>query len=350
METIDCLLLHNPEYFLYKAQEEGTGSLIDIRNEYYRRIKDAFYFLEDEVSRGRIQYYGVSSNTFVIPSNSSDFTSLERVLEVAYEVAGENHHCRVIQFPMNLIESNAMLEKNHGAKNVLELAAEKGIATLVNRPLNAISDDIMIRLSGFSVTDAKSAIDFHKQLGVLSELEEEWCQEIAAHVNAAPEGEDPFEVFKYSEDLESLNGYFKSYEHWNVVKTQRILPQLNQLLTVFDGYFSGEVDSLWWGWRERYYIALEAIFDEIKRQSLVASHEKSQGIAKTIIPLLPEEKRKESLSRQALWAVGSVPGVSCVLNGMRSSEYVRDAMETLSWPLFPSPKELLSAVRDSPRV
>ena len=61
LDKIDVYLLHNPEYFL-------TYSVIfdpeRREREYYRRIKDAFIFLESEVSKGRISYYGISSNTF----------------------------------------------------------------------------------------------------------------------------------------------------------------------------------------------------------------------------------------------------------------------------------------------
>ena len=61
LENIDVYLLHNPEYFLtYSIISEPERR----EREYYKRIKDAFIYLEEEVKRGRISYYGISSNTF----------------------------------------------------------------------------------------------------------------------------------------------------------------------------------------------------------------------------------------------------------------------------------------------
>jgi hypothetical protein len=48
-------------------------------------------------------------------------------------------------------------------------------------------------------------------------------------------------------------------------------------------------------------------------------------------PLLPEAKRKESLSRKALWVLASTPGVTCVLNGMRSPAYADDSLAVMGW-------------------
>ena len=49
-------------------------------------------------------------------------------------------------------------------------------------------------------------------------------------------------------------------------------------------------------------------------------------------PLLPEARREETLSRKALWVVASTPGVSVVLNGARTPQYVDDALGVLRFP------------------
>ena len=65
LETLDVLLLHNPEYFLADAAKRGQGPLATVRDEFYRRLEQAFRYLESEVERGRIGCYGVSSNTAI---------------------------------------------------------------------------------------------------------------------------------------------------------------------------------------------------------------------------------------------------------------------------------------------
>ena len=37
------------------------------------------------------------------------------------------------------------------------------------------------------------------------------------------------------------------------------------------------------------------------------------------------------MSRKALWVLASTPGVTCVLNGMRSPSYVDDSLAVMGW-------------------
>lgn len=146
LETVDCYLLHNPEYYLSWAQQEKIPKA-EARIEYLRRIHAAFLHLEGEVAAGRINYYGVSSNTFPRMEPHFEFTSLADIWDIAQSIS-PNHHFRVIQFPLNLFETAGVTEKNQpGEKNILEFAVDKGLGVLTNRPLNAIRDDRLIRLA-----------------------------------------------------------------------------------------------------------------------------------------------------------------------------------------------------------
>ncbi|MGZ8386130.1 MAG: hypothetical protein ACXWWI_09225, partial [Nitrospira sp.] len=60
-------------------------------------------------------------------------------------------------------------------------------------------------------------------------------------------------------------------------------------------------------------------------------HAQTERIARTIDPLLPTSHRTASLSQKMLWLLTSTPGVSCVLNGMRTSKYVADSLAILRW-------------------
>ena len=106
LETLDFCLLHNPEYYLQWAHKAGND-IDSARTEYYRRIKEAFAYLEEEVVRGRIRYYGISSNTFVAAADQSDFTCLETIWQIA-ESLDTGHHFRLIQLPLNLLEPGAI--------------------------------------------------------------------------------------------------------------------------------------------------------------------------------------------------------------------------------------------------
>ena len=149
VEKVDVYLLHNPEYYFTEAaKRQKIGSLEALRDQFYYRIRRAFSHLEGEVRRGRIGFYGVSSNTFVVPGRDPEATSLERMWMIAREVATE-HHFAVAQFPANLFESGAMLTRNSvtGNRTALEFAQEHDLAVLVNRPLNAFYRERLIRLA-----------------------------------------------------------------------------------------------------------------------------------------------------------------------------------------------------------
>jgi len=150
IETLDVCLLHNPEYFLSDAKARRRGDLKSARDEFYRRLREAFRFFEGQVAAGTIRWYGVSSNTAVSPAADPETTSLARMLAAAREAGGAAHHFRILQLPMNLFEAAALLERNTGPDNrqtALETASDVGIAVLVNRPLNAIVGNRMIRLA-----------------------------------------------------------------------------------------------------------------------------------------------------------------------------------------------------------
>ena len=107
LDALDGYLLHNPEYYLGWAHKDGFDRDIAVQ-EYYRRIDGAFRHLEREVQRGRIRFYGISSNTFPASVDDPEFTSLTRVWATAADI-GREHHFRVIQLPFNLLEPGAAI-------------------------------------------------------------------------------------------------------------------------------------------------------------------------------------------------------------------------------------------------
>jgi uncharacterized protein len=346
VETLDACLLHNPEYYLTDAHERSHGTLEKRRQEFDRRIRDAFVFLEAEVAAGRIAAYGVSSNTCVRPASDPEFTSLTRMLELAREAGGTGHHFRVLQLPMNLFEAGAALERNTGldlTRTVLEHAASEGVAVLVNRPLNAMVGEGMLRLA--DVEDPPAAADLDAQLAVLAGLEDEYRGEIASHLEASEGGVSPDQFFRWSADLKGASAHVQGIEHWDALESQRILPRLLQALQVLDQGLSGPLAESWQAWRARYLPELRAALGAIRHRAAVRSRARVNEVEEKLDPLLPEARRAETLSRKALWVVASTPGVSTVLNGARTPRYVDDALGVLRWPPLPDPIAVLERFR-----
>jgi aryl-alcohol dehydrogenase-like predicted oxidoreductase len=83
------------------------------------------------------------------------------MLAAAQEAGGPAHHFHVLQLPFNLFESGALVTRNNGPDNrqtVLEAASAAGIGVLVNRPLNAIVGNRVIRLVAIPLRYTADAI------------------------------------------------------------------------------------------------------------------------------------------------------------------------------------------------
>lgn len=157
VSRLDCFLLHNPEYY-YKddTTDANTAS-------YYDRIKKSFEFLEEQVHKGRIRYYGVSSNTFPLSCFNPDATNIAELLRIASEVSSHNHF-KFIQFPFNFFEKHA-LDGTPENLSLLEIAKQNSIISLSNRPLNSKVGSDVVR---FATYDELSELNADKDVLLLN--------------------------------------------------------------------------------------------------------------------------------------------------------------------------------------
>jgi uncharacterized protein YyaL (SSP411 family)/aryl-alcohol dehydrogenase-like predicted oxidoreductase len=330
LETLDFCLLHNPEYFLSNAAQSGQP-LEEARSEFYRRLEEAFRYLESEVAEGRLGGYGVSSNTAAAPAHDPAGTSIARMLVAAAAAGGADHHFNVLQLPLNLLESGAVFEHKDGPGDdtVLEAARSEEIAVLVNRPLNAYVGGALVRLADVTVEDTN--IDFEEQLGRVADLEMLFRAEIAPNLAAAPDSLDPGDYFRMAERMRDLQRAAVSLAHWLQVEAQ-INFMAHTVTATLDRQLEGAMADRWIEWRDGYLPELEDLLRELRRQAAQRSQATNATLGAGIDLLMPQEKRGETLSRKALWVASSTPGVTCVLNGMRSVAYVEDSLGILGWP------------------
>ncbi|QOY51732.1 aldo/keto reductase [Candidatus Sulfurimonas baltica] len=160
MKTLDCYLIHNPEYYLFDAIKNGISK--DERlDEMYRRIELAFVGLEEEVKNGRIRSYGVSSNSFSVSHSSDEFLPYEDLIVLAdnaAEIVGNDiNSFTTIELPINILEQEGL--------KCATWAKENGLRVLANRPLNAKRDNLMFRLC-----DYDESKEYYNYLNELMEL------------------------------------------------------------------------------------------------------------------------------------------------------------------------------------
>jgi aryl-alcohol dehydrogenase-like predicted oxidoreductase len=93
VRTIDAFYLHNPEQQLSAISEE----------ELFARLRAAFEMLEDAVARGDIGVYGCATWAGLRTApDEPGHLSLARLVDTARDIAGDAHHFRVVQLPVNL--------------------------------------------------------------------------------------------------------------------------------------------------------------------------------------------------------------------------------------------------------
>lgn len=327
MTNIDVFLLHNPEYYLSWAKTNGIP-LEEARAEYYSRIEKAFRFLETKVEEEVIQYYGISSNTFPKAADDAEFTSLEKVWEIAESIS-KNHHFRVIQFPMNLFENGAVLEKNQpNGQTVLEFAKEKNIGVLINRPLNAIIENKLIRLADVQQDKPVSEEKIEKFIDDLTESENKF---INSHIFTLKlDDRLKKQLIDYLFPGQTLKKHWKeftNYTQWYDVLTQYFNPRISSATEHLSHSEDLPVHVSYW--LDEHIGQIERVTRAIDSHYKIEAAEQALKIKEIVSSSDSDWKSPVTLSQKALRALRSTEGVSTVLLGMRQSLYVEDIFKEL---------------------
>src|SRR5258706_4773362 len=160
LSSVDVYYLHNPESQL------GVVSA----DEFWQRLRSAFEFLEQSAAGNEIRSYGVATwNGFRVEPDADGYHSLERMVEIARDLAGNDHHFGFIQLPFNLAMPEALFFQNQklgdGYVSTLEAAHAFGIVAIASGSLlqgqvarglpEAIRDPL-----GSLASDAQTGIQF----------------------------------------------------------------------------------------------------------------------------------------------------------------------------------------------
>jgi aryl-alcohol dehydrogenase-like predicted oxidoreductase len=171
VRTIDVYYVHNP------GQQLGGVS----RPELLARLRTAFAALEEAVVRGEIGVYGCATwDELRVSPDAKGHVALEDVVSIARDVAGDNHHCRAIQMPINVAMTEAvrLATQPLGGTLVPALVAaqELGLTAFASAPLlqarlvSGLPAELREAFPGCT-TDAQRALSFVRTLpGVTAAL------------------------------------------------------------------------------------------------------------------------------------------------------------------------------------
>jgi hypothetical protein len=248
---------------------------------------------------------------------------------------------------MNLYEAGALVTPNTGVdqhETVLEVAQREGIAILVNRPLNAMptKKSGVLRLADFPLEG--DSVDFERQRQIVAVLEKEYRTKIAPAIQYSGQGMAPADFFTWAVELMRVRPQIQGLEHWEQIEHQMIAPHVNQVVQAVTKHTSGKVAEEWEDWRDRYVPELTTLLRGLRSEAAERSRMKTTAVAAAIDPILPDIRRREPLSRKALWILASTPGVTCVLNGMRSLAYVDNSLAVMGWEPMMEAKQVFEGI------
>lgn len=320
-ETIDVYLLHNPEYFLQWAVKDNMPE-DEARTIYDDRIRRAFAQLEKEVAKGRIKWYGISSNTFVKAEGSVDRTSLEVVMKHA------GPHFAVIQLPMNLFEQGGVNELNQekATISVIDFAKKHNIGVLINRPLNAINNQQLIRLANYPEREYPPEDDINIIVHDIALQESEFKNDVLPETSLNPQAKEAVtKLMMFGEWLDKFRWRdLAGYDEWRDLLYSVIKPRIQYVFDLLRPL--AKEDKVIFKFLEGYAESMDEVIEHITNFYTTKAAQTSNAIHDAVDIVLPTKYHELSLSQKAVLTLRSIDGVSSVLVGMRSEEYVDDVI------------------------
>jgi len=236
METFDIVYLCDPEIHYGDNDDDAT---------FASKIKEAFSTLEELVTKGTIQKYGIHSK-FLADETKRKFT-LKQYLDVAVEVGGEGHHFEYINVPHNLIERQAYRCRayNGSIDNLFQNAHHYDMFTFGHRPLHAISKEgkslkfVDVRVDNHTHSFEPSLQDPNRETALATFIQS--LNETIQFENTLPDHEQfPTDIMKtHSEELPHIGALrwgqilssnlnkLDTLHTWEHVLETRIRPELH---------------------------------------------------------------------------------------------------------------------------
>ncbi|MBI5378812.1 MAG: aldo/keto reductase, partial [Nitrospirae bacterium] len=160
LACLDAYYLHNPETQLQEISRE----------EFLKRIRAAFAFLEEAADQGKIRMYGTATwDGYRNHSRSRDHLMLAELIQTARDIAGSRHRFRIIQLPYNLGMPEAYNERTQQVDenwlSTLAAAEEYGLYVMASASIlqgqlsRELPQELREVFAGLH-TDAQRAIQF----------------------------------------------------------------------------------------------------------------------------------------------------------------------------------------------
>jgi aryl-alcohol dehydrogenase-like predicted oxidoreductase len=198
LEAVDVYYVHNPE---------SQVSAVDI-NTFEARLAKAFETLEKNRSEGKLKFYGVATwNGFRVSPQDNSYHSLEKMVNIAKQVGGEDHGFKFVQLPFNLAMPEAYLFRNQAVNGdvhpTLRAASDLGVSAMISGSIlqgklaGGLPDNIR-SIFGNLETDALTSLQFVRSTpnvttALIGMSKADHVSENMKLANIEPTGEEDFQ-------------------------------------------------------------------------------------------------------------------------------------------------------------
>ncbi|NNF00010.1 MAG: aldo/keto reductase [Pyrinomonadaceae bacterium] len=198
VDGLDLFYIHNPESQLSGETQKPV---------FEAKIAKAFERLEETRANQKINFYGVATwNGFRLKPDDQSYHSLERFVQIAKQVGGEDNGFKFIQLPHNLAMPEAFLMPNQPANgkavSTIKAASDLGVSVMISGSIlqGQLSAGVPLHIRetlGSLTTDAQTSLQFVRSTpGVTTALvgmaSIEHVEENMALANLEPTAEDDF--------------------------------------------------------------------------------------------------------------------------------------------------------------
>jgi hypothetical protein len=220
------------------------------------------------------------------------------------------------------------LNQQNQTKTFLQIAGENNLGVLVNRPLNAISKNKLIRLADYPVTEDRNDDEILSLMDDLNKQENLLIEKYINYVGlSASEKKNIIDCISVSEILKSNYKKFDDPGNFSEIKTTYLIPRANFAINEIGKSFPSD-DNIVRALRN-YAVTTNILLDSIFSNLAKIKNLKNKTFHRSIDKFANNEQQKLSLSQKAILLINSVPEVTTTLVGMKSINYVDDVLKSI---------------------
>jgi hypothetical protein len=203
---------------------------------------------------------------------------------------------------------------------------------LINRPLNAITDNKLLRLAEVKAKGRASDKEITDFIDALIYSEEMLKRKILPKFDLPSSTQSQvMEQIATGAVLKQHWQSFGTYERWRELQEYYFLPRVKGIFRFLKQH--GDLAEEIYSWMNSHQEKLEVVLEAVASSYRKEAAKRCGRIKKRLSSVDVEWAEAAPLSQMAVRALRSTAGITTVLVGMRREAYVEDVLEELARPL-----------------